>query len=118
MDLDSSNGLLAALGLKAVNVVAGAVTSFVSLRFFDGLTVWEKWTTFLGGWAIAAWGAAPVTEFFELKAKTEIGIALILGLFGMSLTAALVRMIKETNWTGLLKEIVDTILRRKNGGPQ
>lgn len=113
MDLDSSNGLLAALGLKLANVLAGALTSFASLRFFDGLQVWEKWTTFVGGWAIAAWGAAPVTEYFELKPRLEIGMALVLGLFGMSLTAAVVKLIKETDWGGIVRSIID---RRRNGG--
>ena len=116
MDFDSNDGLLASLGLKFVTVLAGAVTAFVSLRFFEGLSVWEKWTTFLGGWALAAWGAAPLTEYFDFKPKMEVAMALILGLFGMSLTAAIVGVIKETRWGDMLKTIVDFLLRRRNGG--
>lgn len=118
MNLDNGDGVLAALGLKLINLFAGAITSFVSLRFFDGLSVREKWTTFLGGWAIAAWGASPTTQYFDLKPGVEVGIALVLGLFGMSLSAAVVKLLKETDWGGLIKTIIDVVLRRgPKGGP-
>lgn len=116
MDWDI-NATLAAIGLKLGTTIVGAVTSFASLRFFDGLHLWEKWTTFMGGWAIAAWGAAPLTDYFELRPRAEVGIALVLGLFGMSLTAAIVKLIRETDWGSILKGVIDMVLRRPpNGG--
>lgn len=105
------DGALGALGLTLKNVAAGAVASFVALRFFEGLGVWEKWTTFLGGWALAAWGGPPLTAYLELKASIEIGIVLLMGLFGMAIAAEAVRLIRDTDWRGL----VDSILRRKSG---
>lgn len=102
-------GLLAAMGLKLVNVLAGAVTSFAALRFFDGLSTLEKWTTFMGGWAISAWGATPATMYFDLNPKVEVGVALLAGLFGMAVTAALMRGIKESN-------LLDLLFRRRDGG--
>lgn len=109
-------GLLAALGLKAANVLAGAITSFAALRFFEGLRFSEKWMTFAGGWALAAWGAAPLTEYLELKPRLEVGVALIAGMFGMSICAAALRVIKETDWLALVRSIADAILRRRTNG--
>lgn len=106
----ADQGILAALGLKLVNVLAGAVTSFVALRFFDGLTLFERWTTFVGGWAIAAWGASPITAYFNLAERIEVGFALLFGLFGMAAAAAIIKAIKEN-------ALVDLILRRGRATP-
>lgn len=106
--MDAVEALLGALGLTLKTLVAGAVGAFVSLRFFEGLSPWERWTTFLGGWAIAAYLTTPVTSYLELPAKVEVGISLLLGLFGMSLAAALMRVVRETDWISMLK--------RKTGG--
>jgi hypothetical protein len=111
MNLDGSDGLLGALGLTLKNMAAGAVASFVALRFFDGLSTWQKWTTFIGGWAIAAWGGPPLNAYLELAPKLEIGIVLLLGLFGMAIAAELIRVIHDTDWKG----IVDGLLRRARG---
>jgi hypothetical protein len=116
MDWDSINAALTALGLKLVNVVAGAITSFAALRFFEGLHWWEKWLTFLGGWALAAFGSPPITEFFELKPKVEVGIALLAGLFGMALAAALMKLIKETDWVDLVRSLFDAFTKRRPNG--
>jgi len=117
MDLEALGVALAALGLKLGNVVAGAATSFAALRFSDDLRPLEKWITFFGGWAIAAFGAPPIREFFELSHKVEIGIALLAGLFGMTLAAAVMKLIKETDWVALVRSLIDAVIRRRpNGG--
>jgi hypothetical protein len=100
--------ILSALGLKFKVVIAGAVGAFVSLRFFDGLGTAERWTTFVGGWALAAYLGNPVTLYLELPAAMELGIALAIGLFGMSIAAALIRVIRDTEWLAIFK--------RKTGG--
>lgn len=102
MNLDGSDSALGALGLTLKNLAAGAVASFVALRFFEGLGVWEKWTTFLGGWALAAWGGPPFAAYLELKPSIEIGIVLLMGLFGMAAAAELVRLIRETDWKKMI----------------
>lgn len=95
-------GLLGALGLSLKNAAAGAVASFVALRFFEGLGLWEKWTTFLGGWALAVWGGPPLTAYLELKASIEVGVVLLMGLFGMAIAAEAIRLIRETDWKKLM----------------
>lgn len=103
--------LLSALGLKFKVAVAGAVAAFVSLRFFEGLSPWERWMTFLGGWAMAAYLAEPVTLYLELPGKVDVGISLVIGLFGMSIAAAVVKVIRDTSWGDFLSQF-----RRKPGG--
>jgi hypothetical protein len=113
MTVDSIDGVLAALGLSLKNIIAGAVTSFVSLRFFDGdrqpdgttrpLGWLQKWTTFLGGWALAAWGGPPLNAYLELKPGMEIGVVLVLGLFGMAVAAEVMKFIRDRGWESALR---------------
>ena len=106
--MDWIEALFTALGLKFKVVVAGAIAAFVSLRFFEGLNAWERWTTFLGGWAMAAYLSEPLTVYLELPEKVDVGLSLAIGLFGMSIAAAVVKVVRETDWIGMLK--------RKTGG--
>ena len=102
--------LLAAFGLKLVNVIVGAVASFVALNFWRGLeSRRERWSTFLGGWALAAWGAAPLRDGLDLKPALEVGLVLTLGLFGMAAAAEVIKLIRDTDWKGLVS-------RRIGGG--
>ena len=109
-------GLLSALGLTLKNIVAGAIGSFVALRFFEKLTPIQKWTTFMGGWALAAYLGTPVTQYFELKPNLEAGITLIVGLFGMSLTAAIIKAIQDIPWAKMLQDAVQGVIDRFKGG--
>ena len=103
------DGILTALGLKLQVIVAGAVGAFISLRFFEGLSTGERWLTFMGGWGTAAYTTGILHEYLELKSiASETGIALLIGLFGMSIVAAIIKVIRETNWTSIVK--------RKAGG--
>jgi hypothetical protein len=114
--LDSMQTGLAAVGLKFLNVVVAAASSFVGLRFFNSMATADKWATFFGGWTIAVWGAAPLREWLEQKPSLEVGFVLLLGLFGMALTAEVIKVIRETQWGELLKSFLDWLLRRNPGG--
>ena len=105
---------LSTVGLGLKEMIAGAIGAFVSLNFFNGLRPWEKWTTFFGGWALAAWGSGPITAIFELRAGISTGVALLLGLFGMSLAAKIISTVRDTDWVGFTKTIVKTF--RGGGG--
>jgi len=111
--MDWIDAATTATGLKLKTVIAGAMGSFISLRFFDGLKLWERWTTFFGGWAIASYCAEGVSYFLGVVQPTlETGIALGIGLFGMAISAAIMKLIKDTDW----KEVVKTILTFRWGG--
>lgn len=107
--METLEAILAVLGLKFKVVVAGAIGAFISLNFFDNLKTGEKWTTVLGGWALASYTASPTTAFFELtNPSAEPGISILIGLFGMSLAAAIIKAIRDTKWSEIIK--------RKAGG--
>lgn len=109
--MDDLDKVLATLGLKLVNVVVGAVSSFVTLRFFDGINVGAKWSTFVGGWALAAWGAEPLRDFMEAPPKIELLYVMLLGLFGMAIISEVFKLIKE----GALTAIITRWFARKEG---
>ena len=102
--IETIETIFAVLGLKLKVVIAAAIGAFISLKFFDNLKTYEKWTTFLGGWALASYLAVPLTSFLELvNVAAEQGIGLIVGLFGMSLTAAIIKVIRDTKWSEIIK---------------
>lgn len=104
--------VLAALGLKLVNLIAGAGTSFVAMQLWVGLnTRKERWATFLGGWMLAAWGGQPLREWLDLRPSMEVGVVLLLGLFGMALAAEVVKLVRDTPW----RELLQTFFRKKSG---
>ena len=110
--MDEWDKVLAALGLSVKNIVVGAVSSFVALRFFDGLTWSAKWTTFLGGWAISAWGAPPLREYLEASPKVELLFVLLLAFFGMAIASEIIKLIRDTEW----RSIISAFLQKKGGG--
>ena len=97
------SGIVTALGIKLVTALAGAVGAFISLTFFDGLKPLEKWTTFLGGWGMAVFLAGPLTVYFELRPIMEQGLSLAIGLFGMSITAAVIKVVRDTKWSEIIR---------------
>jgi hypothetical protein len=97
--METTEKFLSLLGLSLVNIIPAAITSFAALRFFDGLSTKDKWTVFLGGWAIASWGAHPLREYLDLKPSVEIGLVLLLGLFGMAVVAEVVKLIRQIDWS-------------------
>lgn len=116
MMMDEWDKFLAPLGLKLLNCVVAAFASFTALNFWKGLeTRKERWTTFMGGWAIAAWGAAPLREALEAKPSVEVLLVLVMGLFGMALAAEVVKLIRDTDWRGQWQQLVDAVGRRISG---
>lgn len=111
VSVDATDGLMATLGLKLVNVIVAAVVSFVSLRFFDELKTADKWSTFIGGWAVAVWGADPLADFFGLPEKIAIGLVILLALFGMAFAAEVIKIIRTTEWGLLIKEFFEALMK-------
>lgn len=109
--MDDIDKVLAAFGLKLVNSVVAAVCSFASLRFFDGLNSRDRWMTAIGGWAIAAWGAGPLREYFDLKPGVEVGLVILLAMFGMAAAAELIKLLRDAPW----KEFIPWLRNKKNG---
>jgi hypothetical protein len=110
--IEDTDKVLAIFGLKLINAVAAAFVSFASLRFWKGLDLGDKWMTFLGGWALAAWGAPPLRSYFALKEEIEIGIVLLIAFFGIAVSAELVNLLRTTDW----KALALSVIPRKPGG--
>jgi hypothetical protein len=105
MEPVTTESVLSAFGVSMKSIVAGAVGSFVSLNFFDGISARTRWVTFFGGWALSAWLSSPITAFFELKPSVETGIALLLGLLGMSIAAKIIQTVRDTDWVAFIKSL-------------
>lgn len=110
--IDDANSVLGIFGLKLVNTIVAAIASFISLRFFDGLSTVDRWTTFFGGWALAAWGGEPLTVYMGLAAKVEVGLVILIGLFGIAASAEVMKFLRTADWVAIL----DAIRGRKTGG--
>lgn len=107
------DALLAALGLKKVALIAGFIGGVISLRFFEGLTAGGKLFTAFSGAASASFLTPVALAYFHLEppASYEGGIGFVLGLFSMSIAAAVFKWFKETSWQDVLG-----IFGRKGGG--
>ena len=64
-------------------------------------------TRFIGfafGFCIALFGSLPLLHFFQLDAETYgSGIGFALGYFGMGVTEALMKTVRETDIAGIIK---------------
>lgn len=101
--------MIAAAATKIGPTLPGFVGGVLSLRFFKEQTWGEKVMTVLGGWACASWATEPVLAFFTLNNTSwSNGISFFVGLFGMSIVAALMAALKEIN----LGEIVSGWIKR------
>jgi uncharacterized membrane protein YeaQ/YmgE (transglycosylase-associated protein family) len=98
--------ILSAIGLTLKTFIIGAIGGLLSLRFFDGLSWWGRFATVLGGGVIASYGTALALEFLELSAKHEGFLALMIGVFGMSVVAAVIKAVASAD---LWKEIVERL---------
>jgi len=92
-----------ALGLKKVALVAGFIGGIISLRFFEGLTAGGKVITASSGAAAANFLTPMTLAWFQLQPESyEGGIGFCLGLFSMSLAAAVIKWLRETSWQDVL----------------
>jgi len=100
---------VSALGIKLPAFIAGLIGGAVSLRFLPEMkTWWHKVGTAFSGAFAATYLTPAFAEYFSMAAggNGENGISFAIGLFGMSLAAAIIKMIPQ-----FLDEI-----RKKIGG--
>lgn len=89
------NGILEALGLKWMPLVAGFFGSLISLKFIDGLTIWQRASTVFAGAVIAAYCTPLTVNVLGLSGKLEGAVAFLGGLFGMALVGAAMKAIPD-----------------------
>lgn len=107
---------LASVGLKFGVLVAAAVGGFCSLNFFDGtpqpdgsikpVTCVQKWGIMVTGLAIGVYLSGPIIDLSGISVKSdrvEIGLALVLAMFGMSIAAQIIKAIRELALVDIIK---------------
>ena len=94
-------------GFKLSNILGGAVGGLISLNFHEGLTRAQKVTTVFGGWGMAAMLTPSIVDYLQLRPVWNSGLSFLLGLFGMSLTAAILNALKSVDWAAMIKEVWD-----------
>ena len=98
------DSIAAALGVKKAALIAGFIGAALSAAMGPKRTRIERTFTFLCGFGFAIYLTAPLIQFFKLEAGAyEGGIGFVLGLFGMTISDAIYKFIKETNWSDILK---------------
>lgn len=107
---------LGSIGIKVGVLFAAAVGGFCSLNFFDGtpqadgsmkpLTCFQKWGIAGTGLAIGVFLSGPLIDLSGITVKgdrVEIGLALVLAMFGMSIAAQIIKAIREIQIVDYIK---------------
>jgi hypothetical protein len=87
--------ILSALGLSKGATVGGFLGAIVSLKLIENLNGWQRASTVFAGALAASFVTPLVLEVVSLSAKLESAVAFLIGVFGMSLGAALMKAIPE-----------------------
>lgn len=87
--------ILTTLGLTKPATIGGFLGAVVSLKLIDGLNWWQGTTTVFSGALVAGYGTPLALDYFSLAIKLEPTVAFLIGVFGMSLAAAIVKAIPK-----------------------
>lgn len=98
------SGVLEAIGLKWLTLAAGLFGAVISLKFIDGLSVWQRASTVFAGALVAGYCTPLTLELMGLSPKLEGPVAFLVGLFGMSIAGALIKAIPD--WVAAAKQKV------------
>lgn len=98
--MDSNN--LPALDTTKAVVIAGLVGSLLSLGFIDGMTKKQRVVAVCSGMVMAHY-LAPLIAFIFHEENYQETIGFLVGLFGMSVVAALFRAIQNSDLWSLVK---------------
>jgi hypothetical protein len=92
--------LAAALGIKSKAVLLwGLIGAMLSMYFAQpGMRFVVRAVYCAGGTACAYVGAPALAEYFTLSEAATGAVGFVLGVFGMSLLAALQTIIRESKW--------------------
>lgn len=95
--------LLGSVGLKKLPFFAGFIGAVVSLKYIAGCDTGLQKAVMAFSGAFAANYLTPLVMQWLETEKGEAGIAFAIGLFGMSLAAALMESIKHIDLAELIK---------------
>jgi len=97
--------LLGAIGKFLITQLPGAAGAALSLKFLGaGLTLGQKVTSFVAGWAFAAYVAPALIELCKIQGEhVHAGIQFLVGLFALAVCRELFVEINNADLIGALK---------------
>lgn len=104
MTLESVAGYI---GIKHISFFIGFIGGVVSLSFLKNCrqTVVGKSMMVVGGATTAGYMEPPISAYFSLENGGYV--AFIIGLFGMSVAAAIMQLIQKTKWAYHLNKFLN-----------
>lgn len=106
--------LLALLGLKKPFLIGGLIGAAISLRFIkEGTSLIGKIAFVASGWGMASYVGPVVASRLRLDGDDAYSVGFVIGLFGLSLAAAVWEAIASTDWAGVLKSILDRVIGKR-----
>lgn len=89
--------MLTAIGLSKGATIGGFFGALASLKLIEGLGFWGRISAIFFGWVTAVFVTplAILALDVTVSDRTELGIAFLLGVFGMSLLGATMKAIPE-----------------------
>ena len=101
--LTTAAGIWATAKSSLAMIVAGILGAAVSLKFVSpSLSPWEKVTTVVSGAILAHFLTYPTINYFKLNTYQET-VGFLIGLFGLSLCAAMLEAIKKFDLSNVIK---------------
>jgi len=91
------------IGVKLAAIISGTFGAAVSLAFIQG-TILYRLALFTGGLISAAYITPLLVFVFDLG-KAENAVAFLVGMFGMSLSAAIVRTVQQVDFDSLMTQL-------------
>lgn len=99
------DGVAAALGAKKSAVIIAFIAAVLSLRFVPEMTNWKsRLSMTAGGFFCSIYITPGLAEVFEFKEKTEYALTFGMGLLGMSIVAASIKIIANGELWGLVRD--------------
>ena len=103
MMFDNMNGFAETIGVKLTTVIAGGFGAAVSMAVIKG-PLWYRFCLFLGGVASAAFMTPLAVHYADIQ-KAESAVGFIIGMFGMSVTSAIIRTLQDVNFETLSEQL-------------
>lgn len=91
-------------------IIAGLIGSVLSMSFVDGMSKWQRAVAVISGGIMSHYLAPLIASLFQESDYQET-IGFLIGLFGMSICAAIFRAIQSSDIWGLIN-------RRFSGGTE
>ena len=91
------------IGVKSGAIIGGTAGAVVSLIFIEG-PIWKRVCMFIGGLSASIFMTPWFVHVFNAQ-KSENAMAFVVGLFGMSLTSAIIKTIQGVDFVSLMAEI-------------